>query len=162
MQFYMSLFTCHKYSIMTCYTSNIIFLFQRKLFFLVFFCFFVACGVPGPGIASKPHLQPVLQLEQDPQPTVPGWGKNLRPSTPEMPPILFHHSGDSQRKLFIVKENTNGISCKANVQLRELCEDEHACNLLLSQEFKFCCLFLPPHSCATSLSSPPLSLHPAF
>ena len=28
-------------------------------------------------------------------PTIPGWGLNLHPSTPKMPLILLHHSGNS-------------------------------------------------------------------
>ena len=69
------------------------------IYFSFFFFFFdlpTAYGVPGPGIRSELWLRhmPTLRQHQIHNPL--GWGLNLRPSAPETPPILLHHSRNSR------------------------------------------------------------------
>ena len=83
---------------------------QEVVTFRLIFCLGcpVVCGVPGPGISSKPQLQSRLQLGQrwipNPQlrirPSCECWGDarpGIRPSCecPEMLLIPLHHSGNS-------------------------------------------------------------------
>ena len=73
-----------------------------SLFFL--FCHLppLVYGIPDPGIRSKSHLQPLIQLWQCwiLESSVPGQGSNLSPRAAEIPPVPLHHSRNSPTILF--------------------------------------------------------------
>ena len=76
----------------------------RVMLFCLFVSFFgypTAYGVPGPGIRPEPQLRSMLQLWQHQiLNSLCHWVKPA-PRAPEMPPIPFHHSGNSGVMFFL-------------------------------------------------------------